>query len=275
MCSLNISCEMMLFKIRERTQAMLAHIDVDWFKDPTGPKFDPASAWRHEVAISPDWPFNKYFDVSDYSTKRLPIRDVPEIIKAWKEFKCSQGFNPDEDCAVVALDYFERLDLEGLPGVSSKTNDADRAKFGFDFLSTAARDEKVVLWNASQLTKAGVGREVLTQSHCAHAFHKIDATDLTIGLAKVINTDAVVQQYGNSDDEEGRMGKTCDQELKCSIQKARDGSLIDVSFPFYQGATLRYWHAKAEFTRVSGELLGKRDVDHMFNILYRSAKRAK
>lgn len=266
--SLDIALEMEVGMLQERYQAMLAHIEAGWFAAPGNPKFDPASAWRHSVALSTEFPYNDRFDIADYSAKKITIEEVRQIVIRWKEFRYKKGCNVDEECVMVTLDYMDRLLLDGLPGISKNSNDSDKLKQASDCLALLAREQNVAFWTASQITKDGVGREVLDVRHAAHSFHRSDSTDIALGIAPLVDPDKPLQSGFGNDDRQSA-GMTCDRQLNCSIMKARGTASTGMSDQTYQGPTLKYWQDKSAYARVSDQLRGKQDLNLLYSTINR------
>ena len=264
--SLDIALEMEVGMLQERYQAMLAHIEAGWFADPTNPKFDPASAWRHAVALSPDFPYNDRFDIADYSAKKITVEEVRQIIIGWKEYRCKKGDNVDDKCVLVTLDYMDRLMLDGLPGVSKNSNDSDKLTKASDALALIAREQNVAFWTASQITKNAVGREVLDVRHAAHSFHRSDSTDIALGIAPLVDP-AKLQQSGYGNDDQQSAGMTCDRQLNCSIMKARGTASTGMSDQTYQGPTLKYWPEKSHCTQITDRLRNKQDLGLLYQTI--------
>jgi len=262
--SLDIALEMELWMLRERFQAMMAHIDAGWFQAPNDPRFDPASAWRHSIAISPDFRYNDKFDVIDYSATYITLEQVRESIIAWKEHCYKKGHDVDKECCLVTLDYADKLLHDGLPGVTKNTNDSDKLTKISEGLANIGRQQNVAIWTASQITKNAVGREVLDVRHAAHCYHRSDATDIALGIAPIEQA-AIQDGYGN--DDARVQGVTCDRQLNCSVMKARGTAAAGISEQTYQGATLKYWGHRDNFILASRELRNKQDPDTLYAVI--------
>lgn len=274
--SLDIALEMELWMLQERYQAMMAHVDAGWFKDKLNPRFDPASEWRHALSMSPEFVYNRLFDIADYSTKFINLTTVHDTIRAWKDSCYQRGIDVDRNCVMVTLDYFDKLVMEGLPGISKNANDADKIKRGTEILANIGREENVAIWTASQITKAAVKREVLDVSHSAHAYHRSDATDIALGLAPM-DTDSPVQRdnpISSETDDRPVTGVTCSRTLNCSIMKARGTAAAGKAATTYQGPTLRYWSSINQYNDTSHLLFGKRDVDLFYRVMQHPIRKA-
>ena len=266
--SLDIALEMERGPLQERYQAMMAHIEAGWFANPGSTQFDPATSWRHKIAMMPEFPYNDRFDIADYNATYITLEQVRQIIIRWKEYRDSLGDNVDEKCVLVTLDYADKLLHDGLPGISKSSNTADKLAKVAEGLAVIAREQNVALWTASQINSSGMGREVLDVQHAANCKHRSDATDIALGLAPVSEENNVASEFGNDDGPS--TGVACDRTLNCTIMKSRGTAATGMSAKTYQGPTLKYWEKRDSYSEVSKMLRGNQDLDRFYKILNRT-----
>lgn len=258
-----ITLELPGLKIRERYQCMLAHIDAALFTVDQAQWPEQARA-RMAWATSPEFPFRNNIQIFDASIKATCVAEIEQIIIRWKAAMVEKLGVAEADCMVVYVDWLEKLTAEGVRGVNKNTNDSMLYKLVLEAIGEVARRQHVIIWTATQATRAAIGREVLDISHTAHSVHAHDPLDVSFGLAAIPKAgenpqagEVDITEYTGTDDDyaNGRKVKVggqapCDRHMNVSFFKTRYSSGVGKVSKLYQGNTLRFWDWKPMATHV-------------------------
>lgn len=254
-----ITLELPGVKITERYQCMLAHIDAHLFRvDPAD--WPAAAKARLAWATGPDFPFRRNIQVFDASIRATGINEVEQIIIKWKSMMIEQFNVPPDQCMVVYVDWLEKLTSDGIRGITKNTNDSTLYQKILEGLGEIARRHNVILWTATQATRAAVGRQILTIDHTAHSIHANDPLDVSLGLAPVPKANEDVKagtvtvecwddnknedDYCNGNTLDVNAGKPLDRWLNASMFKTRYSAGAGRVLQFYQSNTLKFWDTK-------------------------------
>lgn len=244
-----ITCELPKFKIIERGQMMLGCIEAKWFKVPhTQWPADIRTRWK--LLASAESPVTGSVTVIE-KIGNCTVFDIDRMIYSWKEHIVRQGKRA-EDCAVVCVDWLDRIDPTGIKRMSKDLSD-ERANFHvLEHLDEFKVKHNVVLWTATQAGKSGEGKEVLSRKDTSWGQSKHYLMDASIGVAPKapgqeeadVEAEFVAdEQHPNEDTSLQRVviEPPCDRELVISFMKVRDGSTVGQHTTVYQGPTLKLW----------------------------------
>lgn len=264
--SLFITLELPGQRIADRFQGIMAGIDAAWFSKPET-LWTPDVQWRLNYAASPEFKYRNNMTIADCSERAQSLADIDAVIARWKDRQLSRGFT-DESCAVVFVDWLEKIDITGVKGVTKNTNDATALKKVLEHLGEIGRRHNVLIWTATQATRDAMGREVLDIKHTAHSIHVHDPLDLSIGIApQQPPADNGNPAFIPNEDTYMSMGNEvqppCDRGLNASFMKTRYSAVAGKYTNFYQGPTLRFWDRK-EQARIAQEMADAGDMEHMF-----------
>lgn len=238
--SLTITLENPGTMILGRFQSLMANIDIQLMSKPLA-EWPQPSIDRLRYVNSPGFKFRNMMKCVDRSTKTQRVGEIDTIVGRWRDWlKSLPDYNQD-NCAVVYVDWLEKLDPTGTPGINKNTpNDVVWQKV-LEYLGEIARRHGVQMWTATQATRGALGKEIIESGMIAHSIHTLDPLDLAIGLAPVNSVKTTgVDARGVKDDDAGEQ-PPCDRMMNASFLKARESPVAGKVKSFYQGKTLRFW----------------------------------
>lgn len=265
--TLFITLELPRRAIADRFQGIVGNIDAAWFSKPET-LWTPDVAWRLDYVRRPEFKYGQNITIADCSERAQTVQDLDTIIARWKAAQIAKGIC-DEDCAVVFLDWLEKIDSAGVRGVTKNTNDATVLKKMLEEIGEMGRRHNVLIWTATQATRDAMGREVLDIKHTAHSIHVHDPLDLSIGLAPAVppgdgNGD---ERYIPNEDTYMAVGNSaqppCDRILNASFMKTRYAAVAGRYTDLYQGPTLRFWDSR-EQCRQAQQVANRQDMDSLY-----------
>lgn len=248
-----ITLELKPNKIIERFQAILAMINVDWFKKSRD-KWPAELQRRWRFVTAPDCPLPGSMDVIEKIG--ATVFDIDKTIYAWKQHKEAQGIDP-EKCAVVAVDWLGRVDATGAKSVTRDSNDERRNFHVLEHFDEFKKRHNIWLWTAAQAGGKAEGKERLKCSDISWGVSQHHLIDWSVGLAPRQDATGVASDTGASfsDDSslmEQRANGTdlpppCDRTLVATHMKVRDGAVTGKTADLYQGPTLKLWSKRSNF----------------------------
>jgi len=266
--SLTITLENPGSMILGRFQSIMANIDIRLMSEPIS-EWPQASLARLRYLNSPSFRFRDMMKCVDRSTKTQRVGEIDTIVGRWREWLTTlPDYNPD-NCAIVYVDWLEKLDSTGTPGVNKSTpNDVVWQKV-LEYLGEIARRHKVQMWTATQATRSALGKEIIESGMIAHSIHTLDPLDLAIGLAPVnaVKTTGV-DARGVKDDDASEQ-PPCDRMMNASFLKAREAPVAGKVKSFYQGKTLRFW-PNPGVAALAFEMAESGRLDELYTIMERS-----
>jgi len=256
--------EMTAARIMERYQGILGGIPANLFKKKR--EFWPECYRKRFAAlIKPSCKLKPYMTVVDMAAQPHCVADIDEGIKLWKDGMDKQGFDADQLCANVYIDWLDRLDPKGLPGVTRNTTE-ERIYFKFtEALYQLANKHNLCVTVATQAKPEAKGKERLTAKDVAWGYAKQHMMDVSIAFAPIITEPEEegkgkvgIKAKGKAgpavDDNSGYDTITvnmpeCDREMNACFLKTRDTAAVDTFVRIYQDPTLRLWSSKPQAVR--------------------------
>lgn len=266
--SLYVTLEMSGPRIMERYHGILGGIPANLFKKKK--EYWPDCYKRRFYAmVKPSFKLNPYVTIADMSSQPHCMADIEQAIVLWKEGMCKKGFDADEVCANVYIDWLDRLDPKGLPGLR-KDSTEERMYFHFtENIYHLANKHNLCLSAATQAKPEAKGKERLTIKDVAWGGSKMHLMDLGIGFAPVAVDEGAdtgklgitkTKGKGKGKDEEVVDNNSgydvihkgmadCDRDLNACFLKTRDFSAVDTFVTVYQDPTLRLWSSRTQALR--------------------------
>lgn len=272
--SLFITCELPRHKIMERGQMMIGCIEAKWFKIPQA-KWPPDIKARWNMIASPDSPLQGSVTVIE-KIGNCTVFDIDSMIFNWKERIAQQGKNP-ADCAIVAVDWLDRIDPSGISRLSKGDNEERQFFRVFEKLDELKTKHDLIVWTATQAGKTGEGKEVLSRKDTSYGQSKHHLADFSMGVApkapgreEANVEDEFVTNTANPNEDASMQGTMieppCDRELVISYMKTRDTSTQGQHTNVYQGPTLKLWENR-QASEFIDRIAKKGDVRGMFESL--------
>ena len=244
--------------ILRRIQCSVAHVDARAHSPSSKIPLDVKSLERLEYVMHPDHPISTRVTIADGSKDRVTVLDIENLIRDWKRgVKEVEG--TDEGCFVVCVDWLDKLDADGCPGVDRNTSEPNKLTLLNEALGYICRRQDVAIWTATQGTRDAVRREVLGMNHTANSYHIHDPADVSIGIATTIVDDEL------HDDDEEDESPPCNRYLTISIMKARESSIAGRVVRIYQGPSLRMWDSEDDYNRAT-RLADQGKLEEIYNV---------
>lgn len=242
--------------IRKRWQSIMGHYSINCYEKPlsTWPEHERA---RFRALTAKECVYRDRFSILDKSgCKLMTIDGIERAIIAWKRQFRARGV-PDEQLAVVCIDWLKYIDMTSVPGVNKNSRADEPIALAVQALGNIAKRQNVVLWTAQQVVSKGLSKEVLKAEDIADARGIQNYLDLGIGIAR--KSDEVVKTQVSMDGSSGHTRGETNRPLVLSCFKARESSIADGSREtIYQSPSLRMWNSKEQYLKVKG-LIDKED----------------
>jgi hypothetical protein len=251
--ALFLTFELSEARIRERFQTMLACVDAGWFKKPR-------SAWPADVLTR--WGYvtgSEFQSVGSFTVLHMSGPSTTEIdrsIYAWRQY-ITNKYGSDEECAIVAVDWLDRISTAGLSRMNRQSSDERGFFWILDDLDKIKTKHDIILWTATQGAKNAKGKEVLTTKDTAWGDSKNHLMDLSLAIApmrdlnkvkaeQLMAFDPTVPTDDESLNQDSAIEPPCDRQLMISYLKTRDSSAADMHRSIYQGPSLRFWNDRRQ-----------------------------
>lgn len=242
--SLMITLENPGAMIMSRFQSIMANVDIKWLSQPVA-SWPQDARDRIAYVNSPEFKFRGYMSCVDRSTKTQRVSDMDAIIGRWVETLAAKPDYDDSKCKIVYIDWLEKLDPTGTPGINKNTAPDVIWQKVLEYIGEIARRHGVQAWTATQTTRGAIGKEIIEAVMIAHSVHALDPLDLAIGLAPInAATTPGVDVVVNQRDDDAAEQPPCDRMMNASFLKAREAPVAGKVRSFYQGKTLRFWPNK-------------------------------
>jgi len=245
--SLVITCENPAELIRGRSQAIAAHIPANKFTRPHS-EWTECERARLACLTDPSYPLTNRMSIVDYSRKTPTMSDIERAILAWKSQRIEHDNETEDSCAIVYVDWLEKIDSKGVPGVDKNSNDSTRLERISEALAALGRKHNVITWTAAQGKPDAREREVLRLQDTAHAKSIHNPSELSLGLAKkAVDPQQQARDILTRDSaSSASMPVSTGREMNFTLMKTRNSDATDRVVPLFQGDTLRFWDSKKD-----------------------------
>ena len=239
--SLFMSLEVDEDRILQRMQAMMGNFKMS-LMNTAEEDWPKRELDRYNYMMSDEFPNLDYVTVNhEYIDKFPKVDDIEREIRLWKRKMHDEGV-PDDQSAIVLVDYSKQIDPETPDSKNQNTNQiygriAQR-------LRQIARSQNVVLWTAQQVVRKASRSEHLRDDDIADAISIRNHSDVLLGFVPVGNgsTDATSATTEETEDASTEH-QFADRERQMNVDfcKLRNAGNTGMFCTVWQSASLRLW----------------------------------
>jgi len=281
--SFYVTLEMSAPRIQERYHGILGGIPANLFKQDLY-QWPECYQKRYKVLTDPNFKLEPYGTICDMSRCQHGLPDIDKAISMWKDGMTKAGFNADQVCTSVYIDWLDRLSSKGITS-TSKDMSEERLYFHLcEGIQHLASKHDVQIWGATQAKPEAKGKEMLTIKDTAWGYSKTHLMDAVGGITPLLppsesgeklqisrpvgrpkKNPAPPQQASAGGSEGGGASSVendmeleakalkampeCNRYMNFCFLKTRDTASVDTAEKMYQDPTLKLWPSQAAATR--------------------------